>query len=196
MLPQPSLQWALCLWSALRRGSEGHQRGAAAAGLRRRQLTQSQHCPRAPCAGHVSGRHPRRTLEGDMWPPASADRQVARPVRGLKRWGAGGFWCPIWSNHESDGMRMGKIYCPTSHYPLNFQWGRVGNNGDFCREGYLKWCHSISHVITCLWSYWGSVGRVGHDKGNPIALNNPKDCHRKSPGNMQHHLHGKNQSSR
>ena len=83
--------------------------------------------------------------------------------------------------------------------PIGLQWGCVGNKGEgtlMLRGGHLKWCHhSINHSITYLWSYWGSAGRVGRDKGNPIALNDPKDCHRKSPGNMQHHLHGNNQLS-
>lgn len=84
VLPQPSLQWALCVWFALWRGPEGHQRGAAAAGLGFRQLTLLQHYSWAPGAGHISRRHPWRALEGDLWSSASPNCQVAWLVRGLE----------------------------------------------------------------------------------------------------------------
>ena len=201
MLPQPGLQRALCLWFALGRGPERHQRGAAADGLRHKQLTLPQHRPRAPGARHVCSGHPWRALEGDLRPPTSPDCQVARLVRGLERHPVGSFCCSylIWSDHKRDGMRMGGIYHLTSQYPLDFSEGvwETKGRGLWCWEGgHLKWCHhSINHSITYLWSYWGSAGRVGRDKRNPIALNDPKDCHRKSPGNMQRHLHGNNQLS-
>lgn len=190
MLPQPSLQWALCLWPALRRGPERHQRGAAAAGLRHRQLTQFQHCPRTPGAGHIIGRHPRRALEGDLWPPASADCQVARHVGGLE----GGICpSPVWSDHKKEIERVGFNILSGNRWTLSEGGKWWGGCWGFRVLGHLKWCqHSVNHSITYIWSYWGSVERARHDTWDPVALNDSKDCHWKSPAKMQHHLHGNN----
>lgn len=152
VFPQPGLQRALCLWSALRRGPERHQRGAATDGLRRGQLTLSQHRPRSPGAGHVCSGHPRRALEGDLRPPASPNCQVARLVRGLEHRLRRPYL--VWCHHKRDGMRMGgtDVSLASTHWTFE---GREGNMGS------LEWCHySINHSNTNLWSYRGSPGRA------------------------------------
>lgn len=184
--PQPSLQRALCIWFALWRGPEGHQCGAAADGLWFRQFSLLQHYPWACGAGNICSRHPRRALEGDLWPPASPDRQMA-----WLGWGLEGPLCwqfQIW--YRSDMQRKdGWDECLTNHYPLDFQWG-CGRHWrhNVCAAGRVIWIWSnviIQSTTQSLKVTWGLTWKAEHDTKYPLALNDSKDCHRKSLGNIQ-----------